>query len=252
MSLYAGYWALGGLDPSGRFVLGWGKLLNALGEMCKDCSEVPCGFFSCLKSACIEEAFRIAKAIGHTISKVKQKRAFVKWGRSLVRGMYGWIPGCENWGRDDTAKGYYCYEWALGYKKAIDFESSGICFSAEVQFSLHDSSYGELHSWLKVTSTCSNRKVFLDDGFMSNFPGYCHDSEPKSGCYDTPTIPGSPAEPFQPVDGGPHVCDPIPAYDHRGVCLTPEPKTDPPRRRYPDGTSLDEHGTLRWGPGPKW
>jgi hypothetical protein len=254
MGLYGAYFAVWGLDPTGMYHSSEVELFEALAKTCDNCSDEDSSYCApsrsrfiidqiCSRTHCIDQAKKISKSIWHTFSNVPFKDP-------IARVMLAMIPDnlfFESCGVDQTRRGYYCYEHAHGFEYAIQGVSSGLCFSTKIQHAFHNSYDGRLHAWLKVTNKCSKESVFLDDGFMSEFPGFFHFEPPIAGAYKTGVCDGSPVTPGQPTDGeGSHLCDPIDWYDHLGRRKGPLRRT-----HFPDGTWLDEDGRMHWGAGPK-
>ena len=122
-----------------------------------------------------------------------------------------------------TTWGYWCYEWAWGFKDACNVELNKCkkkWFKTEVQMCYTEG--GEVHYWCAITSTETGGTIYIDDGFTQDFPGYVHCKPP--ACYPNKGTP--PCQDRPDVEG----CKPPPPYDGNN-CKQPttlKPSTPPP------------------------
>ncbi|WP_146561198.1 RHS repeat domain-containing protein [Posidoniimonas corsicana] len=125
------------------------------------------------RDKCREEAKCIAMGIDKTCRD---------GGRPNLGPVWRAIPG----GGDERNRGVYCYEWAYGYKNACD-DCNPEHFDCKVDWAAwQDTGASDIpiHSWCEVR--CGDDALFVDDGFMEGFPGYCHEERPCGGRYEWP------------------------------------------------------------------
>jgi len=157
-------------------------LLKLLMAACKRCPQSEIGLTSeeskgcCLKEKCEEDAEKIADGVYHTI---RGRECRINWRIPLPK--------------DDRKWGYYCTQWAYGFKNTIKAVNSS-CFSVGTngifQFDvMNDASLpGREHMWVEIRSACADGKIvaYVDDSFGSGAKGcvpgdWVHTSCPNCG-----------------------------------------------------------------------
>jgi hypothetical protein len=145
-----------------------GQMLEkALSEMCEGCKnrkKQDCDKGKkqgCDYAQCQKDAKNIALAIQNTL-------------------MYNASLACI-W-RWQGYNGYWCYQWAWGFRNAVINTSSSGCFTATVEEANSDKYPGRIHQWAKITSPCSSGAVYVDDGFFGD-DVFVHNCLPCAGSY---------------------------------------------------------------------
>lgn len=143
-----------------RHIAARNELFHRLIDTCVDCSH--CGTKTpkiwgkkpkeCTEGRCQEQALAIAESIFNTLERNRR---------------WLWFPG-------QRYRGFWCYEWATGFEKALDnildFETS--CFYFDMWHSRRPSENKkdvfDVHHFLRIKSRCSDAEVWIDDGFTES------------------------------------------------------------------------------------
>jgi hypothetical protein len=153
-----------------------------------------------------DEADRIASAIINTFNKNKNKNK-----KNVIDG--------------EKNGGHYCYEWAFAFEEAFDHESTKKYFKYRIEAAKGPFITGGLlgtktHVWIVIESLQTNKKIYIDDGFMyvdGQVRKYVHTHMPDSYTagytYDKNTTDR--------VISGRDICNIPKAYDSKGK---PAPK----------------------------
>ncbi len=100
-----------------------------------------------------------ARRIGRAIANTWNGNTGYEWRDSVPFASLG----------TQKAKGYYCYEWAIAFKLAVERENpSNYSVTLESAKQNNPNSYGgtNVHYWIKITSTSDPSKfLYVDDGF---------------------------------------------------------------------------------------
>lgn len=193
MSLYRGYFVPGAIDPLGIDkqevfaptvappILPLAKVQDievVLPKLCDVCHEKPCPSFNgCDPVTCRDEATRIAQAIKNTFGwRVNSRDQLFRGFQCVGREFWGPYFGREQFD-DERCRGFYCYEWAYGFRDALELEAGGKCFSAVLESSDNGPPDFYTHAWIKISLSCGGKSIYVDDGFR--LPGICHLRPPR-------------------------------------------------------------------------
>ena len=210
MSLYAGYFAVRGLDATGLITSDSVDIYLKLRNCKAMCLKEHTGFvvneslFECYRMCdwhyhpCATLRNEVYRFLWHACSKMQPNRdsaEFKSCKREAISIASSLEQTCRNGGRPfrlvrpnwlggQAVRGNWCYEWAYGYEDAIKalkpkfvkFEVEFACPKNEIW----PSETYPLHYWLRIFID-DEEAIYVDDGFMEGFPGFAHHERPCGG-----------------------------------------------------------------------
>jgi RHS repeat-associated protein len=146
---------------------------------------------ACTYADCVMAASKLSQAISNTILWNAKPRKFFD---------------------GDKKYGYFCYQWAWGFRGVFNAVDTNQCFTTVTQESRGPG--WRIHEWLEIKCKCGGAPVYLDDGYGKGL-NWVYSNKPLAG-YKLAPFGGNDCR-KDPYSLDPETkCEPVTPYDENG------------------------------------